>query len=162
MRWSCVASGSLDGPVAIRPDLARAVLFISVGVGIAGQVEPVPAPTLTVMRRSEEPVDNLVVRVVAGVFDECIDFFWRWGKTGKIEAQPPNESDAISFRRGGKSLCFQPCEDEVINRVARPGRVGHKRQVGSLRLDVCPVDLLLAALDACFIRPVRSMVDPGS
>ena len=93
IRWSSVALGQqvagelldgelverhvgverLDHPVAVRPDRPRAVLLVAVGVGVAGQVEPAPGPALAVVRRGEQPVDQLLVGVRRRVVDERVD-----------------------------------------------------------------------------------------
>jgi hypothetical protein len=39
-----------DDPVAIGPDESRLVLFIAIGIGVAGAVEPDAAPALAVVR----------------------------------------------------------------------------------------------------------------
>ena len=104
--WSCVAFGSrspanllddelvvgqvaverVDDPVAVEPDLARLVLLVAVAVGVAGRVEPVPRPALAVVRRGEQPVDQLLV----GVAGSC-----RRGRR-----RPPRASAAGRSGRG--------------------------------------------------------------
>ena len=41
---------------------AAVVLLVAVGVGVAGQVEPRPRPALAVVRRREQPIDDLARR----------------------------------------------------------------------------------------------------
>ena len=49
----------VDDVVAIPPGVGVSeVLVHAVGVGVAGHVEPVPAPALAVVRRGEQPVDD--------------------------------------------------------------------------------------------------------
>ncbi len=48
----------LDDPVAERPHVTVAVDGVSVGVGVAGLVEPVPAPALAVVRGRQQAVDE--------------------------------------------------------------------------------------------------------
>ena len=54
----------VDHPIAIPPGIGpRIVFLIAVGVGIAGHVEPVPAPALAEVGRIEQPVDQPLVSV---------------------------------------------------------------------------------------------------
>src|SRR5262249_40760159 len=45
-----VAVERLEHPVAILPNLAPAVDGVAIGIGATGEMEPVPAPALAVMR----------------------------------------------------------------------------------------------------------------
>ena len=58
-----VAVERLHDPVAIFPDGARLIEGVAVGIGVARQVEPVPAPALAVVRRGEQPIDHFLVGV---------------------------------------------------------------------------------------------------
>ena len=60
-----VAVEGVDDPVAVEADLARLVLLVAVGVGVAGGVEPDPAPALAVVRRVQQPIDQLSEGVAA-------------------------------------------------------------------------------------------------
>ncbi len=59
-----VIAERLDRVVAITPHgVVLAIGFESLGVGVARQVEPMPAPTLAIARIAEQPVDQLRVGV---------------------------------------------------------------------------------------------------
>ena len=61
-----VAVEGVDHPVAVAVHLRdRVVGVVAGGVGVADDVEPVPAPALAVGRRGEQPVDDLRERVAA-------------------------------------------------------------------------------------------------
>ena len=55
-----VLAKSLDDPVAPRPDVAVAVLLVAVGVGIAGDVEPLGGHSLGVCIAIQQAVDCLL------------------------------------------------------------------------------------------------------
>jgi NADH:ubiquinone oxidoreductase subunit E len=57
-------------PIAIRPDRARFVLLIAVGVGVASRIQPVPAPALTVMRGRQQPLNDSLVSIGPAVSDD--------------------------------------------------------------------------------------------
>ena len=54
-------------PIAPRPDASGAILFVPVGVGVAGQIHPATAPAFTVARGSQELIHPVFVACVAGV-----------------------------------------------------------------------------------------------
>ncbi len=58
---------SVDHPVAVLPHLAWCIDGVTVGIGVARHVEPVAAPSLAVVRRSEQPVDDAFVGVRARI-----------------------------------------------------------------------------------------------
>ena len=53
----------IDDPVAIFPDLARGVDGVAVGIGVARHIEPMPAPSLAVMRRSQQSIDDALIGI---------------------------------------------------------------------------------------------------
>ena len=63
-----------DHPVAVHRGMDEKALLaavdIALRIGIAGHIEPVPPLLLTVARRGEEPVDELLVRVRGGIGHE--------------------------------------------------------------------------------------------
>src|SRR5207245_1044764 len=74
----------VDDPVAVGPDLARAVLLVAVGIGVAGEVEPTAGPALAVVGAGEEAVDELLVGVGGGVFGESVGFLGRRRKADQV------------------------------------------------------------------------------
>ena len=67
----------LDHPIAVRPDRAPAILFVSVRVGVSRQIEPSPRPSLAVMRRRQQPVNLFLVGIGRTVRNERVDLFRR-------------------------------------------------------------------------------------
>ena len=68
-----VAVQGADHPVAVEVDLARLVFLVAVGVGIARGIEPDASPALAIMRRIEQPLDQLVIGIGAGIGQEGVD-----------------------------------------------------------------------------------------
>ena len=65
------STGSIDDVVAIFPgDVALGIGGVADGIGISGDVEPVAAPMLAIVRRGEQPVDQFLVSVGGAVFHE--------------------------------------------------------------------------------------------
>ena len=147
--WSCVAFGQqvagdllddelvvgqvaverVDDPVAIEPDAARLVLLEAVGVGVAGGVEPVPAPALAVVRRGEQPLDQLLVGV-----RRCRRRGTRRpprasaaGRSGRGYSR--RSSVTLSASGDGVSPSFSSrARTKRVDRRLRPGGVRHRRQ----------------------------------
>ena len=118
----------VDDPIAIRPDRARPVLLVAVGVGVAGQVEPAPRPALAVMRRSQQSIDQRLVGSRRWVVDEGVDLFGRRRQADQVEVQPPGQRVAIGLGRGCQACRLDPGQGKVIDRVARPGGISHRGQ----------------------------------
>ena len=119
-----VAIQRLDHPLSVEPDRAGSVAGEAVRIGVAGQVEPVPAPALAKVRRLQQAVDQSLVGVRGGVFDKRGDLTGAGGKTQQVEAQPPNLRDAIGLGGGGQLLGPQPRENELIERIPHRGPRG--------------------------------------
>ena len=58
-----VAIDRVNDPVTIWPDRPCPVLFVTIRIGIAGEVQPAATPSLTVMRRCEQSIDQSFVRI---------------------------------------------------------------------------------------------------
>ena len=68
----------VEGPhdiVAVTPGLGTdGILPVTVRLGIAHEVEPVPPPALAVARRGQQAVDQSLVSFRGVVGEECVDF----------------------------------------------------------------------------------------
>ena len=89
-----------DHPIAIEPDGALFIFLEAVGIGIAGGVEPVAAPTFAVVGRGEEAVDLLAVGVGALVGHEGVDFGRGGREANEVEGESPEEGSFVGRRRG--------------------------------------------------------------
>ena len=66
----------IDHPIAITPDRASWILSVARRVRIASDIEPNASPSLAVRWRRQQLLDQLLVRVWVGAFDERIDLLW--------------------------------------------------------------------------------------
>ena len=132
--WSRVASGSRspaicsidelverqvaveggDHPVAPGPHGAGEVVLVAVGVGVAGAVEPVHRHALAVVRRREQPIDELLVGVGRRVGEEGVDLGERRRQAGQVEGHPADQRGAVGLGRRAA----------VLRLRAGPGRSG--------------------------------------
>ena len=81
-----------DQVIAVSPGFQRVrVSLAAVRFRVAEQVHPVPRPALAVMRRGEQAVNLLLVRIRRGVVDELADLLRRGRQTGNGESQAPQQ-----------------------------------------------------------------------
>ena len=95
-----VAVQGVDHPVAVEPDETRLVFLVAVGVGVPSGVEPVPTPTLAVVRRGQQAFDDPLVGVFSRVGQERIHLLDRGRQSDEVEAEAAEEGDPIGFGRG--------------------------------------------------------------
>ena len=113
-----VAIEGVDDIIAKRPLLARHVLLVTVAVRVARRVEPVPSPTLAVMRRIQQPLDLLRVGVRRFVGEERIHLREGRRQTREVEMKAADQSDFVGLGRGLEFFEFEFCEDEMVERIA--------------------------------------------
>ncbi len=93
-----VAVERVDHVIAITPGVRIGDIARWAGrFGIAGDVEPVPAPALAERRRSEEAIDQLLVADASCVGHECVDLGGRRRQAGEVEGQPADQRHAIGI-----------------------------------------------------------------
>ena len=111
----------LDDPVAVAERVrVRDVLVEPVRVGIAGDVEPVPAPPLAVARRRQQTLDHPFVGVGPLVGEERVDLGRGRRQAGQVEGDPPQQLTPAGGGDRGKPLRLEPGQDEPVDRAARP------------------------------------------
>ena len=105
----------MDDPVAVGGCVDEAGFFASVdvalGVGVAGDVEPVSSPAFAVPGGVEQAVDESAGRtgtVVGGVGDEAVDVGGFGGKASEIEAEAADEGARVGRRGGLDCGGFEP------------------------------------------------------
>jgi len=128
-----VAVEGLDHPVAIGPNLAVVVEVQTVGVAVAGGIEPEPGHVLTVAGRLEQPVHQPLVGARLFVGQELADLAERGRQTGQVERDPADERAAVGLGRRGQAGLFEPRPHKEINRPDRPVGVldlGQRRPLG--------------------------------
>ena len=97
-------------------------------VGIAHQVQPVPAPALAVAGRIQQPLDEGLVGGGVGVGQEPPNLFGFRRQSGQVEAGAPDQGQAVGLGREAEPFFPEPGGNEGIHRVAQTGWLGRVRQ----------------------------------
>ena len=105
---------------SVRP---RRISFETVAVAIARQIEPVPRPLLTVVRRTQQAIDYILIRFGMVVTDELFDFRRRRRQADQIEAEPANQRRSMGLGRRCDALGIQFGPNEPVDRISQPTRV---------------------------------------
>ena len=140
-----VAVEGRDDPVAPRVHLAVAVHLIAVRVRKPPGVEPVEGHPLAIVGRLQQPGDDLFVRVRRRVRQESVDLGRRRRQPRQVERHAADQGGPVCLRRRRQALLFQLRQDEAIDRIARPRRQLHVRQLRAHRRQIRPVRLVFGA-----------------
>ena len=87
-----------DNPISPRRHVAVHVRLISVCVGVAGKIQPVAGHALAVMRRGQEPVDQLLVRIRGTVGEKRVHLRQAWRQAREILADTADQPLPRSLR----------------------------------------------------------------
>ena len=118
-----------DHIIAIGPGMIPAlVLVVAVGIAVVDDVEPVPAPSLAVSGRGEQPIDQLLVGIRGVVAEEPVDLLGRRRQAVQVEGEAADQGPAIGLGAVMQPLGLQPAEDERVDRRADPGPLTHRGQ----------------------------------
>ena len=112
------------------------------------------------MRRVQQPVDLLLIGVVALVLQECVDLFNAGRQARQIQAQAPQYRDTVGFRRWRQFFSFEAGKDEIVDGIFGPASVYDLRQRRSLRWNVRPMFLNRDNLPSGAVRPLGALIDP--
>ncbi len=82
----------------VGPGAGRVCFAVAVAVGVAGDVEPVAAPTLPVMRGGQQPFDEAGIGVRRGVGVKGGHFLRCGGQARQIQRSPPQQERLWGFR----------------------------------------------------------------
>ena len=94
------------------------------GVGVAGDIEPVTGHLLPVLRRVQQPVHHALIGAWSRVSDEGIDLGRRGGQPAEIEAQATQQGCAVGLRSRGDPFPAPALRQEGVDRVRRCRRGG--------------------------------------
>ena len=148
-----IAVEGVDDVVPIGPGVGvtevLAALGVAFGVGVAGDIEPVAAPTFAVGRGGEEAIDELGVSVRRGVGYKGVDLRGGGRESGEIEAEAADKGAPIGGGVGGEAVILQGRENERVDWVLDPGGVGRggrSRERGFLDGLECPMVFADAAV----------------
>ena len=114
--------------VSPREGIGRRLLFlrrVADGVRVTRDIQPVPAPTLAVVRRGEEFVHELRVGGGGFVSDERFDFCGRGRQADEVEVEAADEHLFVGGTAGLEVFLLQLREDVVVHRVRGPSLVLH-------------------------------------
>ena len=103
-----------DDPVAIdvgaierHVAAATRIEAANVVVGVARDIEPVPAPAFAIAWRGQQAIDNLGEGVGRLVFFKVVDLFRGRRHAGQIEGGATDQSAAVGHGRGLEALLFE-------------------------------------------------------
>ncbi len=121
-----------DHVIAISPGVEVIRVFalpldVPLGVAVAGRIQPVPAPSFPVVRRTEQPIDHFVESVGRVIFQEVLDLLPRRRQADQVEAGPAQQGSLVRRRVGLQSLFRQFGQYEIVDRRFRPAAVGWVR-----------------------------------
>ena len=153
-----IAVEGRDDPVAIAPGLAKIALGRQLdqvaSVGVADDVEPVPAPALAIPGRGQQAIDDPRERFGRSIGEEGVDLLGRRRQADQVERGPPDQRASVGRRRrvparvsrgpparsGRSASGTTPCRGPParrtgLDRLKRPEpslRVGHAERWASL------------------------------
>ena len=148
----------LDHPVAVLPHRAQRVLLVPVRVCVPRQVEPWTRPTLAVMGRCEEAIDDSLVRVRCAVGHERVELLWCRRQTDEVQGHAAQQPLLRRFRGWRQAFGFQRRQDEAVDGRAGPALVANGWRRVPHRPDVGPV---LRRLGRQGCRGLAAGVGPG-
>src|SRR4051794_27084867 len=107
--------------MAVPPGTVTHLVFlITVRIGKTCQVKPLPGPFLAIVRRSEEAVDETLVRIGLLVVQERPNLSRSRRQPDQIETNAPDQSNLAGFWRGSNVVGFQLRKYEAVDGIARP------------------------------------------
>ena len=161
-----IAVERADDPVAPRPHPAMAVDVVAVRVGVARGVEPGHGHALAVVRRLQQRVDALFVRVGRAVGEKGVDLGGRRRQARQVVGHAAQQRRLVGLGRRLQPFALQAREDEPIDRVpdpvvlARPaGSSGRDRR--ACRPSACPTSRLRRSSGAAARSAARSARAPN-
>src|SRR5262249_4090389 len=110
---------------------AVVVEFVAAAVGVSRQVEPVPSPSLAVMRAGEQAINDLRVSRLGGVLQKLRRLSWRRRQPRKIEIDPAQQLAGRGRAIRAESVLFKLAQNESVNFITYPAAVFHLRQGGA-------------------------------
>ena len=102
-------------PVAVAIGFANGIVgSIARRIGVAGHIEPVPAPAFTIPLRLQQAVNDAVPRPGLFVGQERLDFGGRGREPGQVEGDPAEQCAAVSRGSVRQPFAFETCEHKPI------------------------------------------------
>ena len=135
--------------IMVRRGAVR-VAFLSIAIGVANHVQPMPRPAFSVMRAGQQFIDQRLrrgSRVVREFLDKRIDLFRRWRQPREIEIDPAHQLARVGAWRGRQLLSLKPGENETIDRRAPSAALCDRRQRRTSQRKVRPMLAVLIGHD---------------
>ena len=107
-----------DDPIAIGVGMLVVAVFfedVALGVGVAGDVEPVAGPAFAEARRGEQPIDGGFVAGIARVGGEFVELFGRRRQADEVVVQAVAAGPAARLRRRREVGRFELGQNEAID-----------------------------------------------
>ena len=107
-----------DDVVAIRPGPGVAFLFeehVSLVVGVAGHIQPITAPSFSVVWVFQQAVHQTRKRIKRPVGHECRDVLGSRRQTQQVEVGPPRERRFFGLGRKLQSGPLQSVHDKLVD-----------------------------------------------
>ena len=134
---------SLDDPVAVGPHRALRVALEAVGVGVAGEVEPLSRHMFAVIGRGQQAVEGLGPGFRGAVGEEGLQVGVGGRQSGQVEGGAAQQRGLGRGAVRGESLGGERSRQESVDRVAAGGDGRH----GGFRRNLeGPVSLVFGAL----------------
>ena len=114
--------------IAVAPDVRFGVVtLVSVRVGVANQVEPVPRPSLAVAGPPQQVIDKPVEVFRRGVFQQSRLLVECRRKADQIEIEPAQQGSRLRGARLPPAALFEFCQNKRVDRVADPLGITNRR-----------------------------------
>ena len=127
-----VVEGSDDViPVAIGMGPQIVGMDLSFGIGIAGGIQPVSAPTFPVVHGIQQPVDQPFVGLRVGVLMVGSDFRGRRRQAHQVQVGPAYQGQAVGRGSEGEPAGLQLFQQEGIDRGPHQGALGNPGDGGA-------------------------------
>src|SRR5579883_65569 len=118
-----------DDVVAVAPGVRPlAVGLVAIGLGVAGDVQPMLGPALAVIRGGQQTLHDALVSTRSVITEEGVCLVWRGGEADQVEGDATQQRRSVGRGRGPEPGCLQPGEHESVNGSADPGGIRGGRQ----------------------------------
>ena len=139
---------ALNDVVAVAPgEGEREIAATADGIGVAGHVEPVPAPAFAEAFGGQQAVNRLFVGLWRAILEESVQFVSRGEQAGQIEGKAAQKGGLVRRRRGRQPLGFDLAQDEPVNVGWLRFRIFDSRRFGCHRPRVGPFGARLGQIE---------------
>ena len=128
VEWLVLVKG-LDHVVAITPGMGAGVVPLGVpfGISVAGDIQPVPAPTFTVMRRLKQLVDQSLVGLAGSIRQKRARHIGRGRQANQIKVGASQQGHPTGLGRERNPALPQPPQRKGVNRRSGAGAIAFRK-----------------------------------